>query len=119
LTLLAAMTSPRFRAAASFSGSPDQVAWCRGHTEKIPFDQADQREYQMRSPLAFPRSFQCPVRLYYGESMQEMFFASSSKELAKLAKKAGRDVEAVSVPGDHMSMVDPAMRQAVAFFRQH
>ncbi len=29
LTLLSAMTSNRFRAAASFSGSPDQIAWAR------------------------------------------------------------------------------------------
>ena len=117
LTLLSAMTSNRFRAAASFSGSPDQIAWARGQFELVPFDPADQREFQMRSPLAFPRSFRCPVRIYYGE--QEFFFASSSQKLAQLAKKAGRDVESVSVPGDHMSMVDPAMRQAIAFFQQH
>jgi dienelactone hydrolase len=117
LTLLASMTSNRFRAAASLSGSPDQVSWARGQSELVPFDPSDKREFQMRSPLAFPRSFQCPVRIYYGE--QEFLFASVSQKTAGLAKKAGRDVEAVSVPGDHMSMVDPAMRQAIAFFRQH
>jgi dienelactone hydrolase len=117
LALLASMTSNRFRAAATFSGSPDQVAWARGQSELVPFDPSDQREYQMRSPLAFPRSFQCPVRVYYGD--QEFLFASSSQKLAQLAKQANRDVEAVSVPGDHFRMVVPAMRQCIVFFQQH
>ena len=64
LTLLAAMTTDRFKAAASFSGSPDQVAWSRGQPAVVPFDPSISREYQMRSPLAFARSFKCPVRLY-------------------------------------------------------
>jgi dienelactone hydrolase len=117
LTMLATMTSNRFRAAASFSGSPDQVAWARGQSELVPFDPSDQREFQMRSPLAFPRSFQCPIRLYYGD--QEFFFSSSTQKLAQLARKANRDVEAISVPGDHLSSVIPAMRQCISFFQQH
>jgi dipeptidyl aminopeptidase/acylaminoacyl peptidase len=116
LTLLAAMTSDRFRAAASFSGSPDQVAWARGQGELVPFAPANQHEFQMRSPLAFPKSFKCPTRVYHGS--QEFLFAASSKKLATQAKAAGRDVEVVSVPGDHFSSVDPAMRQSITFFRQ-
>jgi dienelactone hydrolase len=116
LTLLASMTSNRFRAAASFSGSPDQVAFARGQSELVPFNQADKREFQMRSPLAFPRSFKCPVRLYYGSA--EIGFAASSQKTAEKARAAGLDVEAVSVPGDHFSSVDAAMRQTIAFFQQ-
>ena len=56
LAMLAALTSNRFRAAASFSGSPDQVSWSRLQPELIPFDPADKREFQMRSPLAFARA---------------------------------------------------------------
>jgi dienelactone hydrolase len=115
LALLASMTSTRFRAAASFSGSPDQVAWSRGQPQVVPFNRNDNREYQMRSPLAFPASFKCPVRIYYGS--QEILFGRSSQKLAEQAKKHNLDVEAVSVPGDHMSSVDPAMQQAIAFFR--
>jgi dienelactone hydrolase len=116
LALLTAMTSDRFRAAASFSGSPDQVAWARGQQELVPFATTDSREFQMRSPLAFPRSFKCPVRIYYGS--QEILFSASSQKTAKLAKAAGLDVEAVSVPGDHFSSVDSGMRQCIAFFKQ-
>lgn len=116
LTMLAAMTSKRFRAAASFSGSPDQDLWARGQPQVIPFDRSDQREFAMRSPLAFPRSFKCPVRIYYGT--EELFFAWNSRKVARLAKAAGLDVEAFSVPGDHLTMVGPAMKQAIAFFQQ-
>jgi dipeptidyl aminopeptidase/acylaminoacyl peptidase len=116
LALLAAMSSTRFRAAAAFSGSPDQRTFVRDQPFLAPFDINDPREYQMRSPLAFPQSFKCPVRLYYGS--QEWFFRGSSQRLAILAKAAGRDVEAVSVPGDHMTHVPGSMRQAIAFFKQ-
>jgi dipeptidyl aminopeptidase/acylaminoacyl peptidase len=116
LTLLAALTSTRFRAAASFSGSPDQVAFARGQSELVPFNPADQKEYQMRSPLAFPRSFKCPTRLYFGD--EEWAFKPSSRKTAEKARAAGLDVEAVEVPGDHSSSVPEAMRRAIAFFRQ-
>jgi dienelactone hydrolase len=116
LALLAAMITPRFRAAASFSGSPDQVAWARGQMHLVPFDPADEREFQMRSPQAFARSFKCPARLYYGSA--EVLFSGSSERTAQLAREAGLDVEAASVPGDHLTMVKPAMQRAIAFFRE-
>jgi dipeptidyl aminopeptidase/acylaminoacyl peptidase len=116
LTMLAAMTSKRFRAAASFSGSPDQVAWARGQSEMVPFDRNDKKEFEVRSPLAYPKSFKCPVRLYYGN--EEVFFALSTRKLAEKATAAGLDVQAVEVPGDHGTMIDPAIQQAIAFFRQ-
>jgi dienelactone hydrolase len=117
LAMLAVMTSKRFRAAASFSGSPDQVKWASGQMQVVPFDPKDQREFQMRSPLAYARSFKCPARLYFGS--QEFLFKESTEKTAELAKAAGLDVEADCVPGDHMSAVTPGMRQAIAFFQQH
>jgi dienelactone hydrolase len=116
MALLSAMTSSRFRAAASFSGSADQVAWARGQPEVVPFDPADQREFQMRSPLAYPRSFKCPVRLYYGN--EEFLFSLSTPKLAQAATAANLDVQAMQVPGDHMSAVEPAMKQCIVFFKQ-
>jgi dipeptidyl aminopeptidase/acylaminoacyl peptidase len=116
LALLASMTSSRFRAAASFSGSPDQVVWSRGQRDLVPFNPNNNREYQMRSPLAFPASFKCPVRVYYGS--EEILFSRTSQKLAELAKQNNLDVEAFSVPGDHLSSVDGAMRQAIAFFQK-
>jgi dienelactone hydrolase len=116
LAMLAAMTSRRFKAAASFDGSPDQVAWSRHQEWIVPFDPKNKREFAMRSPLAYYQSFKCPTRLYY--SADGIEFQFSTPKLAEKATTAGQDVQAVEVPGDHMTMVEPAMRQAVAFFQQ-
>lgn len=114
LTLLAAMAARRFRAAASFSGSPDQVAFGRSHPSLVPFDPGDVRESRLRSPIAYADSFKCPVRLFYGSS--EWGFESLSRKTAMLAGQKGLDVEAVEVPGDHFSSVPMAMRQSIEFF---
>lgn len=114
LTLLAALTSKRFRAAASFSGSPDQVAFAKSQPTLVPFDQGDVREFRLRSPIAYADGFKCPVRLFYGAS--EWGFPGPSRKTAMLAKQKGLDVEAVGVPGDHFSSVPEAMRQSIEFF---
>lgn len=116
LTMLAAMASDRFRAAASISGSGDQIAMVRsGYEKETPFDQNDIREFQVRSAVAYATSFKCPTRLYYGS--EEPYFDKETRRTAGLAKKAGLDVEAMKVPGDHMSCVPLAMKQAIQFFQ--
>jgi len=117
LTLLAAMASPRFKAAASFSGSPNQKSFAREYPQDVPFNQSDMREFDLRSPIAYATSFKCPVRLYYGSD--EPMFALSSETTAMRAKTKGLDVEAVSIPGDHDTAVPEAMRQAIQFFKSH
>lgn len=118
LALLAAEASNRFRAAASFSASPDQVLYCRFgiRKESIPFDTADAHEIEVRSPLAYARSFQCPVRLYY--AAKEKHFEKTTLRTAAVAKEKGLDVAAAAVEGDHMSAVPPAMKQSIAFFEK-
>jgi dienelactone hydrolase len=115
IAMLAAMTSKRFRACVSFSGSADQVAWSRLEEGVVPFDKKDKKEFEMRSPLAYPKSFKCPVRAYYGS--EEIIFEFSLKKLAEKATAAGLDVQAIEVDGDHETAVPPAMRQAIAFFQ--
>lgn len=115
VAMLAAMTSKRFQGCASFSGSPDQVAFVRGQEELAPFDVTHRKELEMRSPLAYPKSFKCPARLYWGD--EEFAFQFSTRELAEKAQAAGSDVQAIEVPGDHFDMVAPAIRQAITFFR--
>lgn len=115
LAMLSAMASDRFAAAASFSGSPDQRLWSRDQPEVVPFDPNEANEFEIRSPLAWARSFQCPTRLYFGEL--EPFFRSSTLLLAQRAQTAGLDVEAMEVRGDHMSSVKPAMQSSIAFFK--
>jgi dienelactone hydrolase len=117
LTLLAALTSPRFRAAASFSGAPDVKIWSKYQKELIVFDPSNAQEFQMRSPIAFATSFQCPVRLYCGRS--EPIFSRLGQQTSERAKKKGLDVEAIRVPGDHFTAVPAEIRQSIRFFRSH
>lgn len=118
LALLAAEASSRFRAAASFSASPDQILFCRHgiRKESIPFDTTDLRELKVRSPLAYAKSFKCPARIYYGA--KEKHFEKTSQRTATAAKEGGLDVEATAVEGDHMSAVPEAMRRSIAFLRK-
>jgi dienelactone hydrolase len=116
LAMLSAEASPRFHAAASFSGSPDQVLYCRyGFPKKeIPFDVADPREFEVRSPLAYAGSFKCPVRLFYGTD--EKHLDETSKRTAAIAKEKGIDCEAIPVEGGHETAVPAAMKKSIAFF---
>ena len=117
LTMLVALASTRFRAAASFSGAPDQRAWIAPQPQIAPYDPSNDEELRIRSPLAFADSFKCPVRLYWGN--REPFFTNATREITRRAKAAGLDVDAVQVEGDHGTMVGPAIERAITFFRQH
>lgn len=117
LTMLAALASPRFRAAASLSGAPSQLSWIAGQRRIAPYDIANHDELRMRSPILFATSFKCPTRLFWGD--QETFFDRATRDTARLARAAGLDVEAVPVEGDHMGMVKPAIAAAIVFFRDH
>jgi dipeptidyl aminopeptidase/acylaminoacyl peptidase len=114
LTMLAAMSSSRFRAAAALSGLVD-ARGLHGDPTEVPFDQTNPDEYRMRSPIQFPGSFKCPVRVYYGA---EEGGADRFNELARRARAAGRDVEAVRVPGDHETMRQAALPLAIELFRR-
>lgn len=119
LALLAAQCSQSFAAAASLSGSPDQVLYCRFGIakEQIPFDVSDPRELEMRSPLAYATSFRCPARLFFGT--EEPHFRLSSEKTAEVARAAGLDVQALPSTGDHFSAVPATLEQCLIFFEEH
>lgn len=117
LTTLACLASDRFRAGASFSGMMQVRDLVRSDPVYAVFNATDPQELRMRSALAFATSFKCPMRLFFGS--QEQFFAQQTNETAKRAKEKKLDVAAVQIPGDHFTSVDPAIRQALAFFSQH
>jgi len=117
--MLTALTYPHFRAAASFSGSPDAVGYTRhavaiGAESDVPFDYRDVRELQLRSARVYATSFKCPTRLYYGT--EEEHFAISTQSTASLAREHGLDVQAVAVEGGHTSAEDAEITLAIAFF---
>jgi hypothetical protein len=120
LAMLAAMTYQHFRAAASFSGSPDQVLFCRHFRQKdiIPFDYTDQREIQLRSPLAYAASFKCPTRIYFGRE-ESNILSLTSQRTAEIARGKRLDVQAMQVEGGHVTGVPEEIRLSIQFFRQH
>jgi dipeptidyl aminopeptidase/acylaminoacyl peptidase len=123
LALLAALTSTRFRAAAAFDGSPDQQLLFNGSAQRpwvpkeVVFDHMDLHELQVRSPLAYARSFKCPVRIYYSTEAAYLFQYPSIRTAA-LAKERGLDVEAIKIEGTHVSHVASAMKYSIEFFRK-
>jgi dienelactone hydrolase len=122
LTLLAIEASGRFRAAASFDGSPDQQLLYNGSASKpgthreVVFDPKDARELQVRSPLAYASSVKSPVRLYYSQEAS-VIAQRPSQRFAELARAHGADAQAIRVWGSHMSHVARAMPRSIDFFR--
>jgi dienelactone hydrolase len=123
LTLLAIEASQRFRAAASFDGSPDLQLLYNGSARKpgthreVVFDPKDLRELEVRSPLAYARSAKTPVRLYYSDEAA-IIIKLPSRRFVELARAQGVDAATVGVSGTHMSHVTRAIPQSIAFFRQ-
>jgi len=117
IVMLTAMLTTEIKAAASFSGSPDQMIYCKyGIPAKIiPFDTMDIREFEMRSPLSYASSFKSPVRLYYGSD--EPHFKLATEKTAMYAKEDNLNVEAVQVEGNHMSAIPEEIKRSIEFFR--
>lgn len=116
LVMLTAMLTTKIKAAASFSGSPDQMIYCKyGIPAKlIPFDTTDVREYEMRSPLSYAGSFKVPMRIFYGSD--EPHFKLSSEATSRYAKEHSLDVETIKVQGDHMSAIPEEIARSIEFF---
>jgi dienelactone hydrolase len=116
MTLLAALASQHFRAAASFDGAcyrPEFVT----RAKSMPYDSSDPRESQLRSPIVYASSFKCPLRLYYATESASIAQVMS-RRTAALAKRRGLDVEAVEIEGNHATHVPRAMMQSIAFFQR-
>lgn len=114
MTVLAALTSHIFRAAAAFSGAfyrPDFAT-----AGELPFDRSDPREIQLRSPILYASSVKCPLRLYYGS--RETWWGLMAQRFAALAKIRGLNVEAAEVEGDHNSHMRWSMIQSILFFQK-
>ena len=117
LTLLAAMASRRFRAAASFAGASYKPEFFT-RLKLMPYDTSDPRESQLRSPMAYAGSFKCPVRLYSESNGRDSVHLAGLRTAA-LAKRRGLDVEAVEIEGDHVTHLPAAMRQSIVFFQKN
>lgn len=119
MALLSGMAASDFKAVASLSGSPDQIAFtANSWNRKLPpFDKKNPREFEMRSPLSYAASLKSPTRLYYGT--EEDFFRDNTQRLVSIAKAAGLPVDYREMPGNHFSAVPAEIADSIQFFRAH
>ena len=114
LTVLVAMMPSDFKAAAALSGYLDMASWAEWEDpSRIAFDRTNPDEIRLRNPMGFVKSLQIPVVLYAERGgMDEI-----NQQFLRLATDAGKPCTMKVVDGDHMSMVQPAVQDAIAWFR--
>ena len=113
LTTLVAMVPSPYQSAAALSGYVDMEAWAAGSPQEyVPYDRGNREEVRLRNPLAFAASLRCPLTLYVEPKMRDVNVLLEAR-----ARQAGKDCHVVVVPGDHLTMVAPAVQQAIEQFR--
>ena len=114
LTLLGAMSTRLFRAAASFSGNPDARAFFHRFPEDIRFNSADPLEFDMRSAACFAESFKCPVLLLHGSG--EHGSDAAIRLTVERSQAAGLNVQRGVIEGDHSSAIPGEAAESLRFF---
>ena len=114
LTLLAAMSTTLFRAAASYSSAPDARAFFRHYPEDIRFDAKNPREFDMRSAICFAASFKCPILMLHGS--EEHHSDMAIRATVERAKSAGLRAHRGVIDGNHTSAIPGETAESLRFF---
>jgi dipeptidyl aminopeptidase/acylaminoacyl peptidase len=117
LSMLTSMMPSKYRAIASFSGSPDQEEFFKSEMGRIPFDSRNDKEIKLRSPIVYPDSVIKPLFVYLGD--QEDYFLESSRNFVKKAKESGRICEINVVKGDHFTAITEEVRLSMNEFKNY
>jgi dipeptidyl aminopeptidase/acylaminoacyl peptidase len=110
LTLLAAVSTDKFRAAFSFGGAPDLETVLEdgkgyGNT---PFDYRSPKESRLRSAIHFVKAIRRPT--FYLEGGDSAYIGDATRML-QTARKAGVPFRAFPVDGaNHFNILDPLTR---------
>ncbi|MDE1994464.1 MAG: alpha/beta fold hydrolase [Rhizobiaceae bacterium] len=115
LTMLASMSTRRFRAAAPISANPDAFAFFNRYPQDIRFNDKNPREFQMRSPICYAHSFKCPLKVMHGS--EEVRGETRLGLLAKRATAGGVKMEMATLPGNHTSALPGEIDQSIQFFK--
>ncbi|KRB50425.1 aminopeptidase [Rhizobium sp. Root708] len=115
LTMLASMSSHKFRAAAPISGNPDAFRFFNRYPQDIRFDDRNAHEFEVRTALCYAQSFKCPVRVVHGTD--ESHFNDRAGLLASRARAAGVRIETATVTGNHTSALPAEIAQSIHFFQ--
>ncbi|OWV76265.1 aminopeptidase [Rhizobium sp. R634] len=114
LTMLTAMSTHKFRAAAPISGNPNAFRFFSRYPQDIRFDDSNAHEFEVRSALCYAHSFKCPVRVVHGT--EESHFNDRADLLARRARAAGTHIETDTVTGNHTSALPAEIEQSIRFF---
>ncbi|MDM9626762.1 alpha/beta fold hydrolase [Rhizobium sp. S152] len=114
LTMLASMSTHKFRAAAPISGNPDSFRFFNRYPQDIRFDDSNPHEFEVRTALCYAQSFKCPVRIVHGT--EEANFNDRAGLLASRARAAGIHIETDTVTGNHTSALPAEIEQSIRFF---
>ncbi|MDR7143001.1 S9 family peptidase [Rhizobium sp. BE258] len=115
LTMLASMSTHKFRAAAPISGNPDAFRFFNRYPQDIRFDDSNEREFEVRTALCYAESFKCPLRVMHGT--EEDHFNDRADLLARRARRAGIRIETDTVAGNHTSALPAEIAQSIHFFQ--
>ncbi|MGO4352346.1 alpha/beta hydrolase family protein [Rhizobium sp. RAF36] len=115
LTMLASMSTHKFRAAAPISGNPDAFRFFNRYPQDIRFDDSNEREFEVRTALCYAESFKCPLRVMHGT--EEDHFNDRADLLARRARRANIRIETDTVAGNHTSALPAEIAQSIHFFQ--
>jgi dipeptidyl aminopeptidase/acylaminoacyl peptidase len=109
ITLLAAESSPRLRAAFSFGGAPDLQTVDYGNT---PFDRRVAQEVRLRSPIHFVAGLKTPTFYFEGdrdaEGKPDEGYIPDALRMQTMARQAKVPLSVYPVKGgNHWSIVRP------------
>lgn len=116
LAMLAALYAPVFRRVVSVSGWPDIEPVVRWYPSYQVFDGGDPVELRLRSPLRFASSFTVPVRAVFGREERQL--RPWIERLAIASLDGEHPVEPRELDGDHFTVIEPAMRDALQWFSE-
>ncbi len=117
LAILASMCKSPYKAAASFSGSPNLRLFLQSDWAKLmPFNLKNTKEIDLRCPFTNVACLQIPIFLFAGK--EELWFVEDNESFLKKAKKLNKVCQINTLPGDHFSSVKPAIEMAIQLFSQ-
>jgi dipeptidyl aminopeptidase/acylaminoacyl peptidase len=115
--ILAALLPSPFAASTPIGGYVDMedlLAHIR-NDRPVPFDESDVREVRLRSARHFAPSLQCPVFFLCGSG--DATARHGLDDFVSDARRAGKECQAILLPGDHGSSKPAALRKSAELFK--
>ncbi|MCE3605402.1 alpha/beta fold hydrolase [Massilia sp. P8910] len=111
--LVAQMPSP-YKASASLSGYARLTEWIDNRSPLVPFDRKNASERAIRDPFLYVSTVQVPLFMFTEETNARAVETNRTFCLQVAKTSSCRDA---IVKGDHGTMIEPAIRAAIAQFR--